>query len=71
MNFLISLSLSTKSEISELSLRTVFSLLLSDDVNPSDLSSLSDSLTLDDGKCHGIAMLSVHVFTPSSSINCI
>lgn len=28
-----------------------FSPLLSDDVNPSDLSSLSDSLTLDDGKC--------------------
>lgn len=33
-----------------------FSLLLSDDVNPSDLSSLSDSLTLDDGKCSGIVM---------------
>uniref|UniRef100_A0A7N8YA37 FERM domain containing 4B n=1 Tax=Mastacembelus armatus TaxID=205130 RepID=A0A7N8YA37_9TELE len=27
------------------------SLILADDVNPSDLSSLSDSLTLDDGKC--------------------
>uniref|UniRef100_A0A4W6G0F5 FERM domain containing 4B n=1 Tax=Lates calcarifer TaxID=8187 RepID=A0A4W6G0F5_LATCA len=38
------------------------SLILADDINPSDLSSLSDSLTLDDGEC--IIMLSVHVFTP-------
>uniref|UniRef100_A0A673C362 FERM domain-containing protein 4B-like n=1 Tax=Sphaeramia orbicularis TaxID=375764 RepID=A0A673C362_9TELE len=30
------------------------SLILADDVNPSDLSSLSDSLTLDDGVCPGI-----------------
>lgn len=43
--------------------RTVFSLLLPDDANPSELSSLSDSLTLDDGK--GSGMLSVHVFTLS------
>lgn len=35
------------------------SLVLSDDLNPSDLSSLSDSLTLDDGKG-----LSVHMSTP-------
>uniref|UniRef100_A0A8C9YCP3 FERM domain containing 4B n=1 Tax=Sander lucioperca TaxID=283035 RepID=A0A8C9YCP3_SANLU len=41
------------------------SLILADDVNPSDLSSLSDSLTLDDGKCPGVAMLSVHVLTLS------
>lgn len=36
-------------------------LLLTDDFNPSDLSSLSDSLTLDDGKG-----LSVPIFTPPS-----
>lgn len=39
-----------KSGVSEVSLRAISSPLLSDDVNPSDLSSLSDSLTLDDGK---------------------
>uniref|UniRef100_A0A3Q3JEF9 FERM domain-containing protein n=1 Tax=Monopterus albus TaxID=43700 RepID=A0A3Q3JEF9_MONAL len=41
------------------------SVILADDVNPSELSSLSDSLTLDDGECPSIIMLRVHVFTPS------
>lgn len=54
-----------KIRISEASLKSVSSPLLSDDVNPSDLSSLSDSLTLDDGKCPGIAILIVfHSFLP-------
>lgn len=60
-----------RSWISEVYLRTVFPPLLSDDVNPSDLSSLSDSLTLDDGKRPGIAMVTVHAFTPSSLIYCL
>lgn len=37
--------------VSEVLLRAVSCFLSSDDVNPSDLSSLSDSLTLDDGQC--------------------
>lgn len=66
-----STKIQSKRALLEVSLKTIFSLLLSDDVNPSDLSSLSDSLTLDDGKCPCIIMLSVHLLTPSSLISAL
>lgn len=58
-----------KSRVSEVSLRTLSSPLLSDDVNPSDLSSLSDSLTLDDGKCP-TQPYPLCEFTPPSHVLC-